>query len=131
MRLILAAAIVGLAYSAAHAQHTSVDSGIAGARAVELNGTTITYVERGAGAPLLLVHGAFADLRYWQTVMEPLAESHRVVAYSRRDFYPNPFDDAPSSNRSADREVQGASHNVHLDNPGELTRALRAFIGRH
>jgi len=104
MKCVLAVAIVGLACPAADAQDTARDFEVPDVRTAEINGTTLTYVEKGGGSPLLLVHGAFADLRYWRVVLDALAESHRVVAYSRRDFYPNPLDDVPSSNRYADRD---------------------------
>jgi pimeloyl-ACP methyl ester carboxylesterase len=104
MRCLLAVAIVGAASAAANAQDSALELGLDNARAAEVNGTTLTYIEKGSGSPLLLVHGAFADLRYWQAVMDTLAESHRVVAYSRRDFYPNPLDAAASVNPHADRD---------------------------
>jgi pimeloyl-ACP methyl ester carboxylesterase len=78
--------------------------GLPDVQTVEINGTTLTYAAKGSGEPLLLVHGAFADIRYWRTVLDALAESHRVVGYSRRDFYPNSLDDPPSGNRYADRD---------------------------
>ena len=30
-----------------------------------VNGYDMTFVERGAGAPLLLVHGTLGDYRHW------------------------------------------------------------------
>jgi pimeloyl-ACP methyl ester carboxylesterase len=104
MRRVLAMAVFGWACLVASAQDVALEFGMADARAVEVNGTTLTYIDKGAGSPVLLVHGAFADFRYWQPVMGTLAESHRVVAYSRRDFYPNPLDGTPSANRYADRD---------------------------
>ena len=71
---------------------------------VDVNGTKLAYIEKGSGSPLVLVHGAFADLRYWHTAIDTLAAAHRVVAYSRRDFYPNPLDGSPSDNPYADRD---------------------------
>ena len=34
-------------------------------RFLRVNGHEMAYVEEGAGAPLLLVHGALSDLRFW------------------------------------------------------------------
>lgn len=49
------------------------------------------YVDRGAGTPVVLVHGSLADYTYWESSdqIPLLAEDHRVVAYSRRYNYPN------------------------------------------
>jgi pimeloyl-ACP methyl ester carboxylesterase len=102
MRLVLLVAL--LATRLASGQELSLTWGLADARTVAINGTTLTYVERGQGLPVMLVHGAFADLRSWQTVVDELAKSHRVFAYSRRDFQPNPLDESPSQNPFADRD---------------------------
>jgi pimeloyl-ACP methyl ester carboxylesterase len=101
MTRLLAAAIAGLAWSVANAQGPALE---AGAKTLEINGTTLAYVEKGVGPPLLLVHGAFADFRYWRPVLDALAASHRIIAYSRRDSYPNPLEDPASANRYADRD---------------------------
>jgi pimeloyl-ACP methyl ester carboxylesterase len=57
---------------------------------IELNGTTLEYIERGRGEPVVLVHGTLGDYRSWQLQMDAFAETHRVIAYSRRYHYPNP-----------------------------------------
>jgi len=56
---------------------------------VEANGRTLHYVEEGAGQPLLLVHGTLNDYRLWASHLKPLGTRFRVIAYSRRDSYPN------------------------------------------
>ncbi len=96
--------IAALGCPLATAQDATAEFAVPNARAVEVNGTTLTYIEKGEGSPLLLVHGAFADLRYWENVLDVFAGKHRVVAYSRRDFYPNPLDDSPTTNLYADRD---------------------------
>jgi esterase len=88
----------------AHAQEIDPDFGRTIARSMHVNSTTLTYIEAGSGDPLVLVHGAFSDFRYWQPVFAELSESNRVVAYSRRDFYPNPLDEPASVDPNADRD---------------------------
>jgi 3-oxoadipate enol-lactonase len=51
---------------------------------VELDGFSAYYEERGAGAPLVLVHGLGANTEMWQLVAGPLAERFRVIAYDLR-----------------------------------------------
>jgi len=56
-----------------------------------VNGMELHYIERGAGTPVVLVHGSLADYTYWELSdqMQLLGEHHRVVAYSRRYNHPN------------------------------------------
>lgn len=53
-----------------------------------IDDVSIDYVETGDGAPLILVHGALADLRMWAPIMEELAARHRVLAPTQRHFGP-------------------------------------------
>lgn len=57
---------------------------------VQLDDTTLEYVDRGAGETVVLVHGSLGDLRSWDPQVEALAADHRVIAYSRRYHHPNP-----------------------------------------
>jgi pimeloyl-ACP methyl ester carboxylesterase len=56
---------------------------------VEVNGTSLAYRVRGKGEPMVLVHANVSDVRSWEGVEAPLAESFRVVSYSRRYATPN------------------------------------------
>lgn len=58
-------------------------------RSLAVNGTELTYLDKGAGPPILLVHGALRDYRHWQSFIAEAAKSHRVVAYSLRGYFPN------------------------------------------
>ena len=59
---------------------------------VNVTGTKLAYVEAGRGMPVVFVHGAFSDYRYWAPQLAAGAEDFHVVAYSRRDFHPNSRD---------------------------------------
>jgi pimeloyl-ACP methyl ester carboxylesterase len=97
--------ILGLSVAfIAHAQEIDPDFGRGIARSMRVNGTVLMYIETGSGDPLVLVHGAFSDFRYWQPVLAELSRSNRVFAYSRRDFYPNPLDEPPSDSADVDRD---------------------------
>jgi pimeloyl-ACP methyl ester carboxylesterase len=58
---------------------------------VDVDGLRIAYREAGAGAPVLLLHGAWSDGRDWRLQLEGLADEFRVVAW-----------DAPGCGASAD-----------------------------
>ena len=46
----------------------------------EVDGIDLCVFERGAGKPLLLIHGQFGDHRDWEPVLEPLSQHYRVIA---------------------------------------------------
>lgn len=55
-------------------------------RSLELPGARVAYYERGAGTPLILVHGMFGDHLDWAPVLEPLSECHRVISIDLPGF---------------------------------------------
>jgi esterase len=63
-----------------------------GVKSVEVNGYDMAYQEAGFGPPLLLVHGAFVDYRYWSLVVPEFAKNYRVIAVSLRHYYPEKWD---------------------------------------
>jgi pimeloyl-ACP methyl ester carboxylesterase len=50
------------------------------------NGIRIHYIDRGKGAPMVLLHGGSSDLTSWVTpgVVDNLAKDFRVIAYDAR-----------------------------------------------
>jgi len=62
-----------------------------GSESVEVDGRTIAFERRGQGPPLVLVHGAVADSRYWRRELDRLSNDFTVVAW-----------DAPGCGRSFD-----------------------------
>ena len=53
-------------------------------RQLEANGTDLTFVDQGKGAPIVFVHGAVGDLRFWEPQRAAFAKNHRYVAYTLR-----------------------------------------------
>ena len=47
-------------------------------RKLAVEGTPIAYRVAGQGEPVVLVHGLSGSWRWWQPVLEPLAERRRV-----------------------------------------------------
>jgi len=62
---------------------------------VAVNGVRLHYVERGAGEPVIFVHGALDDYREWEPVARSFPGSYRVITYSRRYNFPNDNSLAP------------------------------------
>lgn len=62
-------------------------------RRLRANGTELSYVEQGSGTPVVFVHGAVADLRYWEPQREAVAKRNRFVAYTFRYHGTAPWTD--------------------------------------
>ncbi|MGJ7497923.1 alpha/beta fold hydrolase [Variovorax sp. RT4R15] len=63
----------------------------AGVKTMQVNGYDMAYVERGSGDPVIFVHGAGVDYRYWAAQMEPFSAKFRTIAVSLRRYYPEPW----------------------------------------
>jgi non-heme chloroperoxidase len=80
-----------------------------------VNGAKLAYVDHGAGAPVVFVHGALGDYRTWNAQLRPFACRYRVIAYSRRYHHPN---DCPE-------HVTGYTPDLHAADLADLIRSLR------
>ncbi len=83
-------------------------------RSLVINGTQLAILEQGAGEPILFVHGALGDYRFWREVATALSRDFRTVTFSRRAHYPNPW---PADYVACDQEV-------HADDMAALIEAL-------
>jgi pimeloyl-ACP methyl ester carboxylesterase len=85
----LGAVFVALAVIAVIAQ----PQGPAQVRQIRANGTDLSYVEQGAGTPVVFIHGAVMDLRYWDMQRDAFAKQYRFVAYTYRYHGTGPWPD--------------------------------------
>ena len=56
---------------------------------LEVNGVNLFYAEKGAGEPVVFVHGIPTDYRAWDSQLDSFSEHYRAMSYSRRYAYPN------------------------------------------
>jgi pimeloyl-ACP methyl ester carboxylesterase len=85
-------------------------------KTVALSSTTMSYVARGAGTPVLLVHGFPLDHTMWAAQIDALSNSCRVIAPDLRGFGRTPL--APGD---AER---GISMEQYADDLAELLDVL-------
>src|SRR5215510_7738887 len=52
----------------------------------DVDGVRIHYQEKGAGAPLVLIHGYTSSTFAWKDVFEPLSQQFRVIAVDLKGF---------------------------------------------
>ncbi len=88
-------------------------------RSILANGYRFGYVEAGRGMPLVLVHGALTDYRFWIGPLGTLSEDARVIAYSRRRHYPNPWrgEDPPQEFEISAFDLVAVVRALQLDRP--------------
>jgi pimeloyl-ACP methyl ester carboxylesterase len=81
---------------------------------IDIGDVELTYLERGKGPLVVMVHGALGDCRTWSRLGSLLAQQYRVVSYSRRYHHLS-----PSPQGKIDY-----SYRQHVDDLIELIRAL-------
>jgi pimeloyl-ACP methyl ester carboxylesterase len=80
---------------------------------------TIVYERRGAGEPLVLLHGIGHHWRAWLPVLDRLAEAHDVIAVDLPGFGESPMPDGGAA-RDMARAVEGVAAflaDLGLDRP--------------
>jgi pimeloyl-ACP methyl ester carboxylesterase len=63
-------------------------------RQLRVNGVDLSYLDQGTGAPVVFVHGAFSDLRFWEPQRQAIAQQYRFIAYTYRYHGTAPWPDA-------------------------------------
>jgi len=82
-------------------------------RRIAVNGAELAYEERGDGDPVVCVHGTGTYSATWTPSTEPIARTHRVIAYDRRGY-------------GASGGPPASSMKTHVDDLADLLRALDA-----
>lgn len=62
-------------------------------RQLRANSADLSYVDQGTGTPVVFVHGAVGDLRFWEPQREAIAKRHRFIAYTYRYHGTAPWTD--------------------------------------
>ena len=60
---------------------------------IRVNGVELFYVDQGVGIPVVFVHGAWMDLRYWEPQREAVAAKYRFIACTLRYHGPDAWPD--------------------------------------
>jgi pimeloyl-ACP methyl ester carboxylesterase len=80
---------------------------------VSANGTELAYVEVGQGEPVIFIHGGLQDYRMWLEHLPKFAGRYRVIAYSRRNNYPNDVSPDGMPDGAADAHGEDLAAFVH------------------
>jgi pimeloyl-ACP methyl ester carboxylesterase len=80
---------------------------------IAVRGTSLAYVERGVGEPVIFVHGSLGSLRDFREQMKFFSRDYRAIAYSRRFHPPNGLDD-----------TQAYTCHGHADDLAEVIRVF-------
>jgi pimeloyl-ACP methyl ester carboxylesterase len=83
---------------------------------VEGAGVELAYEERGAGAPVVLVHGTGATRGFWAETVEALGDDMRTIAYDRRAY----------GDSGAPEPYTATTVGEHADDLAALVRSLDA-----
>lgn len=57
-----------------------------------VNGYRLAYTDNGSGPPIVILHGAMSDYRYFQPAAAQLSSKFRVIVPSLRHYYPERWD---------------------------------------
>jgi pimeloyl-ACP methyl ester carboxylesterase len=96
---------------------------------LRVNGLDLSYIDDGVGTPVVFVHGAWMDLRYWEPQREAVAAHHRFVAYTLRYHGTPPWPD-DGKNYSAATHAADLATFIHQLNAGPVHLVGLSMGGR-
>jgi pimeloyl-ACP methyl ester carboxylesterase len=122
-RSLLAAAL----FAGPLAAQAAPDTGL---RSILANGYRFGYVDVGSGMPVVLVHGALTDYRFWHAQLDTPGDGIRMLAYSRRHHHPNPWrpDDQPIGFESSAWDLAAVVRALQLDRPVLVGHSWGAMV---
>jgi pimeloyl-ACP methyl ester carboxylesterase len=83
--------LLALSWGSAAAQAQSAAA--PAVKKASVNGVDLVYLEQGQGAPVVFVHGGFADHRAWEGQREAVAKHYWYIALTQRYFGTAPWPD--------------------------------------
>jgi pimeloyl-ACP methyl ester carboxylesterase len=95
---------------------------------IAVNGVRLSYVDEGSGEPIVLVHGAFSDLRVWEPIREEVAKRYRFIAYTQRYFGTDPWPD-DGKNFSIETHADDLAKFITSLNAGPVHLVTRSLGG--
>lgn len=98
---------------------------------VRIYGQNIHYAEAGEGPPLVLLHGLWGGLNEWAPVVDPLAESHRVIAMDFPGFHGSDKPDVQYHNALLAQFVVGFIDALGLENVTLMGHAMGANVATY
>jgi pimeloyl-ACP methyl ester carboxylesterase len=88
----------------------------------------LNYIRRGAGEPLLLVHGTGSRWEMWRPVLDALAASHEVVAVDLPGFGASPRLTGPTTLHTLADALQAFTEDLGLDRPHVAGSSLGGWL---
>jgi esterase len=82
---------------------------------IRVNGVSLYYEERGAGVPIVCIHGTGSSAAFWTDSADELARHGRAIVYDRRGCF-----------RSERPQPYATSVRQQTDDAAALLAALRA-----
>ena len=81
-------ASVALAATNALTKHSAEKKYPPPGKFLTVNGTTLHYIEKGEGPPIVLLHGNGSMVQDWQAsgLIDALQKEHRVIAFDRPGY---------------------------------------------
>jgi pimeloyl-ACP methyl ester carboxylesterase len=98
-------------------------------KAIKTNsGTTISYVDKGQGKPVVLIHGFLGNHHYWDHVIEALAKQYRVIAMDLPGHGDSALSDQTTTIEDYANEIASFVQQLHLDKISLIGHSLGGYI---
>ncbi|MCH5585438.1 alpha/beta hydrolase [Shimazuella sp. AN120528] len=91
-------------------------------------GTTISFTDKGAGNPVVLIHGFVGDLHYWDHVIEPLSQNYRVIVIDLPGHGSSSLSDETFTTEDYADEVASLVQQLNLTKISLIGHSLGGYI---